>query len=334
MAKMRQALRDREAEALAAMAEANEAQALAEERLESIGHWKAANEEIQRERDEARAKLASGAALVERWTKRCAEWRSASRPGSSDVDTARAYEIAAAELDRAITASDAEIDEWQARAQVAQWQETSECWRRAHSAWQSWATELLDSLGRQPLHGEHGDGPAREVIAQLAAMAPGVPRCSNCGCFSTSHEVDDEERRECTECECKQCMVTETNESALAEIMRAGKERLKTIVANRESYVAAWIAETGLAPSECEIVEQHNLDVTVVFCRKREPAPYGHLSRANPDDEKTMSTLPETPETAECKLCRAVAYRVSPQCHIHGTCRCESYYGYKCELHR
>jgi hypothetical protein len=52
-----------------------------------------------------------------------------------------------------------------------------------------------------------------------------------------------------------------------------------------------------------------------------EPAPFGHLSRANPDDEKTMSTLPEMPETAECKFCRAVAYRVSPQCHIHGTTR-------------
>jgi hypothetical protein len=37
--------------------------------------------------------------------------------------------------------------------------------------------------------------------------AHGVPRCSNCGCFSTSHEVDDEERRECTECECRQYLV-------------------------------------------------------------------------------------------------------------------------------
>jgi hypothetical protein len=52
-----------------------------------------------------------------------------------------------------------------------------------------------------------------------------------------------------------------------------------------------------------------------------EPVPFGHLSRAHPDDEATMNMLPEMPETAECKLCRAVAYRVSPQCPIHGTTR-------------
>lgn len=70
------------------------------------------------------------------------------------------------------------------------------------------------------------------------------------------------------------------------------------------------------------------------------PAPYGHVSRANPDvDLDDLVSLrennpfvvdasvalrdlpPETPETAECKLCRAVAYHVSPQCPIHGTTR-------------
>jgi len=51
-------------------------------------------------------------------------------------------------------------------------------------------------------YGSHGDEPAREVIAQLAGMAAGVPRCLRCGCFSTVHEVDDEELRECTGCEC------------------------------------------------------------------------------------------------------------------------------------
>lgn len=69
-------------------------------------------------------------------------------------------------------------------------------------AWQDWAQGLLSDLGRQPLRGSHGDGPAREVIAQLAGMAPGVPRCLRCGCFATVHCCDDEELRECTECEC------------------------------------------------------------------------------------------------------------------------------------
>lgn len=84
------------------------------------------------------------------------------------------------------------------------WQATSESWRRAHHAWQEWAGHLLDELGRQPLHGGHGDESARAVIAQLAGMAPGVPRCAGCGCYSTLHEVDDEELRACTECECQQ----------------------------------------------------------------------------------------------------------------------------------
>lgn len=82
--------------------------------------------------------------------------------------------------------------------------EQSESWRRAALAWQRWATELLHDLGRQPLHGEHGDESARELIATLAGMAPGAPRCSQCGCFSTRHEVDDEELRECADCECTQ----------------------------------------------------------------------------------------------------------------------------------
>ena len=84
------------------------------------------------------------------------------------------------------------------------WKANNDSWRMAYNAWQDWAKDLLDELGRQPLHGSHGDGPAREVIAQLAGMAPGVPRCLDCGCFSTVHEVDDEELRGCTDCACRQ----------------------------------------------------------------------------------------------------------------------------------
>jgi hypothetical protein len=46
--------------------------------------------------------------------------------------------------------------------------------------------------------------------------------------------------------------------------------------------------------------------------------PFGHLSRANPEDEAVWSGAPET---NPCKLCRAVAYHVSPQCPVHGTTR-------------
>ncbi len=85
----------------------------------------------------------------------------------------------------------------------------SESWRAGYNSWADWAKDLLDDLGRQPLHGFHGDGPAREAIAQLAGQAAGVPRCSRCGCFVTRHEVDDEERRECADCECSQFEATE-----------------------------------------------------------------------------------------------------------------------------
>lgn len=40
-----------------------------------------------------------------------------------------------------------------------------------------------------------------------------------------------------------------------------------------ELYLRAWIAETGLNPSECELVVQHTPDGSRTFARKREPLP-------------------------------------------------------------
>lgn len=90
------------------------------------------------------------------------------------------------------------------REELGGWKANCESWRTVYNAWLDWSSDLLDELGRQPLHGIHGDGPAREIIAQLASMAPGVPRCMDCGCFSTVHEVDDEELSGCTDCACRQ----------------------------------------------------------------------------------------------------------------------------------
>lgn len=77
-------------------------------------------------------------------------------------------------------------------------------YRESCHAWQKWAADLLDELARQPLYGQHGDDAARDIIRQLALMAPAVPRCSRCGCFATRHEVDDDELRGCVDCECEQ----------------------------------------------------------------------------------------------------------------------------------
>lgn len=70
-------------------------------------------------------------------------------------------------------------------------------------AWRTWARDLLTSLGRQPQDEPHGDDDARQVIAQLARLAPVVPCCGACGHFVTRHVVDDEERGECLDCECR-----------------------------------------------------------------------------------------------------------------------------------
>lgn len=70
--------------------------------------------------------------------------------------------------------------------------------------WQGWASALVRELGRHALRDTHPDRMVRAIIEQLARMAPGVPRCSRCGCFATRHECDDAELRACVDCECTQ----------------------------------------------------------------------------------------------------------------------------------
>lgn len=59
-------------------------------------------------------------------------------------------------------------------------------------------------------------------------------------------------------------------DKTIIDIEKYSEDVCKRIMENREKYVTAWIAETGLKPSECEIVEQHNFGEIVVFMRKRE----------------------------------------------------------------
>jgi hypothetical protein len=40
--------------------------------------------------------------------------------------------------------------------------------------------------------------------AEQAEYAIDLPRCKHCGCLVTAHAVDDEERRQCLDCACKQ----------------------------------------------------------------------------------------------------------------------------------
>ena len=57
-----------------------------------------------------------------------------------------------------------------------------------------------------------------------------------------------------------------------ADIVRLrAEEQLRIIAANRECYIAAWVAETGLLPSESQLVERRHADGTVTVTVRRRP---------------------------------------------------------------
>jgi hypothetical protein len=53
------------------------------------------------------------------------------------------------------------------------------------------------------------------------------------------------------------------------ELVKLAAASMRRIAANREAYVSAWLAETGLLPSQCEIVEQLTEQGVVVTIRPR-----------------------------------------------------------------
>jgi len=54
-----------------------------------------------------------------------------------------------------------------------------------------------------------------------------------------------------------------------AAMLRAQEEALRDVMRNRETLIGAFVAETGLHPSECELVEQrHGLNVTHAWVRR------------------------------------------------------------------
>ncbi len=60
-----------------------------------------------------------------------------------------------------------------------------------------------------------------------------------------------------------------TNQRFVEEIAAAAQRHYQIIMANRERYLAAWIAETGLRPSESCLVEQRHADGSVTITVKR-----------------------------------------------------------------
>lgn len=53
----------------------------------------------------------------------------------------------------------------------------------------------------------------------------------------------------------------------------AARELVRAVMENREKYLQAWVAETGLPPTECELVEEQRVEegrvVLVVTVRPR-----------------------------------------------------------------
>lgn len=54
------------------------------------------------------------------------------------------------------------------------------------------------------------------------------------------------------------------------ELQQKADELWKAVMANREKYLQAWVAETGLKPSECELVQVQNEAGFRVFVQRRE----------------------------------------------------------------
>lgn len=60
----------------------------------------------------------------------------------------------------------------------------------------------------------------------------------------------------------------------MGEIARAAAAQVAFVMAHRERLVCAFIAETGLRPSECELVERfecspEGMHVVVTYCRRK-----------------------------------------------------------------
>lgn len=56
------------------------------------------------------------------------------------------------------------------------------------------------------------------------------------------------------------------------KLTELANSRLAYVRANREKIVEAWLAETGLAPSEAILVERHNGDGSISFSVERKEA--------------------------------------------------------------
>lgn len=68
-------------------------------------------------------------------------------------------------------ADSAEAELQETAGELERLREQSDSWCRAHQAWQHWGTALLRKLGLQSEGGEHGDGPAREIIGSRLTAA-------------------------------------------------------------------------------------------------------------------------------------------------------------------
>ena len=60
------------------------------------------------------------------------------------------------------------------------------------------------------------------------------------------------------------------------ELIRLASEHWKRLIQHQEIYIQAWIAETGLRPTECELVQEIHSEGTTIryvsYVRRRTPA--------------------------------------------------------------
>jgi hypothetical protein len=265
-----------------------QAQTLAEERLISIGHWKAALEETVRERDESRGQLLAfkevrAAAQAEAAAELdCGQGTVCARPPGCRRHWEERNRELVAQLENALDAS--KEGSWMARALDAQ-RELERAQRETRMA-RSSANRMHDLLYEAEERCSKARGERDELKARLADRERELSLLQQAAMGATASEL--------TVNACQTDLKTDEDRAALGEIVRAGRERLIPPAERGFGLVGKVYCKTDPG---CVLADGHGgAHCGTVSAAPESPEPYGHLSRANPDDEAAMTEVPEAVE--------------------------------------
>jgi hypothetical protein len=94
--------------------------------------------------------------------------------------------------------------------------------------------------------------------------------------------------------------------SLKTEIVAYAERAFALILENREKYLSAWIAETGMTPSECELVEDRSDPLRTVVSVRPRSAPALPVARVTPSCFRCPAPAEYVIESAQrIDACRA-----------------------------